>query len=57
MKKVVISVVATLLVLVCLAQTGLLEIFGIHGISFYTKKKEKDSSAAAPRATPIIKPA
>lgn len=45
MKKVVISVVATLLVLVCLAQTGLLEIFGIHGISFYTKKKEKDSSA------------
>ena len=36
---------ATLLVLVCLAQTGLLEIFGIHGISFYTKKKEKDSSA------------
>ena len=45
MKKVVISVVATLLVLVCLAQTGLFEIFGIHGISFYTKKKEKDSSA------------
>ena len=45
MKKVVISVMATLLVLVCLAQTGLLEIFGIHGISFYTKKKEKDSSA------------
>ncbi len=45
MKKVVISVVATLLVLVCLAQTGLLKIFGIHGISFYTKKKEKDSSA------------
>ena len=46
MKKVVISVVATLLVLVCLAQTGVLEIFGIHGISFYTaKKKEKDASA------------
>lgn len=46
MKKVVISVVATLLVLVCLAQTGVLEIFGIHGISFYTAKKdEKDASA------------
>lgn len=45
MKKVVISVVATLLVLVCLAQLGLLEIFGIHGISFYTAKNEKDASA------------
>ena len=41
MKKVVISVVATLLVLVCLAQTGVLEIFGIHGISFYTAKKKR----------------
>ena len=47
MKKVVISVVATLLVLVCLAQTGVLESFGIHGISFYTKKKDEDSSGSA----------
>lgn len=47
MKKVVISVVATLLVLVCLAQTGVLEIFGIHGISFYTKKKDEDSSGSS----------
>lgn len=47
MKKVVISVVATLLVLVLLAQTGLLEIFGIHGISFYTKKKETDVTDAS----------
>ncbi|MDD6095786.1 MAG: family 2 glycosyl transferase [Clostridia bacterium] len=46
MKKVLISVIATLLVLVCLAQTGLLEIFGIHGISFYSKKKEKEENAS-----------
>ncbi|MDD6203942.1 MAG: family 2 glycosyl transferase [Firmicutes bacterium] len=46
MKKVVISVVATLVVLVCMAQLGLLEIFGIHGISFHTDKKEDDPSAS-----------
>lgn len=46
MKKVAISVAATLLVLVILAQTGLLEIFGIHGISFYTKKTDRDSSGS-----------
>ena len=44
MKKVVISVVATLLVLVLLAQTGVLEKFGIHGISIYTPKKETEAS-------------
>jgi len=44
MKKVVIPVVATLLVLVLLAQTGLLEIFGIHGISVTTKKEEKTAT-------------
>lgn len=46
MKKVAISVAATLLVLVILAQAGLLEIFGIHGISFYTKKTDRDSSGS-----------
>lgn len=46
MKKVVISIVATLLVLVCLAQMGTLEIFGIHGISVTTKKEDKDSSGS-----------
>ena len=46
MKKVVISIVATLLVLVCLAQMGVLEIFGIHGISVTTKKEDKDSSGS-----------
>ena len=46
MKKVVISIVATLLVLAILAQTGVLEIFGIHGISFYTKKKSTDASGS-----------
>ena len=46
MKKVLISVAATLVVLVCLAQLGLLERFGIHGISFYTKKKETNSSGS-----------
>lgn len=39
MKKTVISVVATLAVLVILAQVGLLEYFGIHGISFGQWKK------------------
>ena len=46
MKKVVISIVATLLVLVCLAQMGVLEIFGIHGISVTTQKEDKDSSGS-----------
>lgn len=46
MKKVVISVVATLLVFLCLAQLGLLERFGIHGISFYTAKKDKKDATA-----------
>lgn len=46
MKRVLISVIATLLVLVCLAQMGVLEIFGIHGISVYTKKKEDDATGS-----------
>lgn len=46
MKKIAISVVATLLVLVFLAQIGVLEIFGIHGISVFTPKKEKSSSSS-----------
>lgn len=46
MKKVVISIVATLLVLACLAQMGVLEIFGIHGISVTTQKEDKDSSGS-----------
>ena len=46
MKRVLISVIATLLVLVCLAQMGVLEIFGIHGISVYTKKKEDDAAGS-----------
>lgn len=44
MKKIILSVLSTLLVLVLLAQTGMLEIFGIHGISFYTPKKQKNTS-------------
>lgn len=45
MKKIVGSVIATLLVLLILAQMGLLELFGIHGISVFTKKKEPNESA------------
>lgn len=40
MKKVVYSIIATLVVLLVLAQTGVLERFGINGISFQTKKEE-----------------
>lgn len=44
MKKTLISVVATCLVLFLMAQLGWLELFGIHGLSFYTKKKEKPAA-------------
>ncbi|MDE6659317.1 MAG: hypothetical protein K2K01_04310, partial [Eubacterium sp.] len=44
MKKVVYSIVATLLVLLCLAQTGVLERFGINGISFHSKKEETSAT-------------
>ncbi len=47
MKKIAISVIATLLVLVFLAQIGVLERFGIHGISVFTKKKEDTSSSSS----------
>ncbi len=38
MKKIVISIVATCLVLFGMAQMGWLEMFGIHGMSFFTEK-------------------
>lgn len=42
MKKTIISVVATLLVLVIMAQLGWLEMFGIHGITgLFTKQSEQ----------------
>ena len=44
MKKTIISVVATCLVLFLMAQLGWLELFGIHGLAFYTKKKEKPAA-------------
>ncbi len=45
MKKVVISVVATILVLFILAQTGLLAPFGIKQLSFFTRHPEDKKSS------------
>ena len=45
MKKTVISIVSTLLVLFFLAQMGFLEIFGIHGLSFYRNKKDNQKKS------------
>ncbi len=45
MKKTVVSIVSTLLVLFFLAQMGFLEIFGIHGLSFYRKKKDNQKKS------------
>ena len=45
MKKTVVSIVSTLLVLFFLAQAGLLEIFGIHGFSFYRKKNDNQKKS------------
>lgn len=47
MKRIVISVVATLLVLMVLAQVGLLGYFGIPGLSFGQWKKN-DSNEDEP---------
>lgn len=44
MKKVVISVVATILVLFLLAQTGLLAPFGIKQLSIFTREKTENES-------------
>lgn len=44
MKKVVISVVATILVLFFLAQTGLLAPFGIKQLSVFTREKTENDS-------------
>ena len=44
MKKVVISVVATILVLFFLAQTGLLAPFGIKQLSIFTREKTENES-------------
>ena len=44
MKKTIISVVSTCLVLFIMAQLGWLELFGIHGLSIFTKKKEKPAA-------------
>ena len=45
MKKTVVSIVSTLLVLFFLAQMGFLEIFGIHGLSFYRKKNDNQKKS------------
>lgn len=45
MKKVVISVIATILVLFLLAQTGLLAPFGIKQLSFFTRHPEDSKSS------------
>lgn len=47
MKKYVISVIATLLVFVILAQTGLLQPFGIHGVTNLFNKESKQSQSSS----------
>lgn len=47
MKKTVAAVVATLVVLFILAQIGVLERFGVHGLSFFTAKKEEGAASGS----------
>ena len=47
MKKTVAAVIATLVVLFILAQIGVLERFGVHGLSFFTAKKEEGAASGS----------
>ena len=49
MKKYIIPVIATFLVFVILAQTGLLQPFGIHGVQIFSVKKRKKAKVPPPR--------
>ena len=53
MKKYVISIIATLVVLFLLAQTGFLAPFGIKQISLFTRDKQKNTDSNINKKIPI----